>query len=54
MTPQTMFYRLGVTAADGWTQPKDFKQFPEAAKKWLTDNADKYRIQRFVREKMEK
>lgn len=54
MTPQTMFYQLGLTAKDGWTQPKDFKQFPEAAKKWLKDNSDKYVIQRFVHEKKDK
>jgi hypothetical protein len=54
MTPQTIFYRLGITDKDGWKAPKDFKQFPDAAKKWLTDNADKYRIQRFVREKTDK
>jgi len=54
MTPQSLFYQLGVTPKDGWTQPKDFKQFPEAAKTWLKDNADKYRIQRFVYEKKDK
>jgi hypothetical protein len=48
MTPQTMFYRLGVGPKDGWVQPKDFKEIPEAAKKWLKDNAGKYKIQRFV------
>jgi len=55
MNPQNLFFRLGLTAKDGWTQPKDFKQVPEAAKQWLKDNADKYRIQRFVApEKSEK
>ncbi len=53
--PQNLFMRLGLTAKDGWTQPKDFKQFPELAKKWLKDNGDKYRVQRFVApEKTEK
>ncbi len=59
MQPQQMFYRLQLTAADGWVQPKpdpknprNFqKQIEEAAKKWLTDHADKYVIKRFVEEK---
>jgi hypothetical protein len=50
MGPQNLFFQLGVTEKDGWKQPKDFKQFPQAAKKWLKENADKYRIQRFVYE----
>jgi hypothetical protein len=50
MNPQAMFYRLGVTEKDGWTQPKDFKEFPAAAQKWLKENAGTYRIQRFVGE----
>lgn len=54
MTSQTLFYQLNLTAKDGWTPPKDFKQFPEEAKKWLKDNADKYVIQRFVYEKKDK
>lgn len=48
--PASLFYRLGVTPKDGFTPPKDFKELPDAAKKWLKDNADKYRIQRFVAE----
>lgn len=48
LTPQTVFSQLGLTAKDGWTPPKDFKQFPDEAKKWLKENADKYRIRRFV------
>jgi hypothetical protein len=54
MTPQSLFFQLGLTPADGWTQPKDFKQLPEAARKWLKDNAGTYRIQRFVAAKAEK
>jgi hypothetical protein len=48
LTPQNAFNLLGLTAKDGWTPPKDFKQFPDEAKKWLKENADKYRIERFV------
>jgi hypothetical protein len=50
LTPQTTFYLVGAQPKDGWTPPRDFKEFPAAAKKWLKDNADKYRIQRFVTE----
>ncbi len=48
LSPQGLFYRLNLTAKDGWTQPKNFQEFPEAARKWLKENAEKYRIQRFV------
>ena len=48
--PQQVFFRLGLTEKDGWTPPKDYKQFPEAASRWLKDHADTYRIQRFVAE----
>jgi hypothetical protein len=48
VTPQDAFYRLGLTAKDGWTQPRDYQQYPDAAKKWLKANAGKYRITRFV------
>lgn len=50
MNPQNLFFRLGLTPADGWVQPMDFKMLPDEAKKWLTANADKYRIKRFVNE----
>lgn len=54
VNPQQLFYQLGAQPKDGWTQPKDFKQFPDAAKAWLKDNADKFRIQRYVWDKQEK
>lgn len=50
MNPQAMFYRLGATPADGWTQPKDFKDFPAEAKKWLKDNAGKFKLQKYTTE----
>jgi hypothetical protein len=46
--PQNLFFRLGLTPQDGWTPPEDLKKLPEAAKKWLRDNADSYRIQHMV------
>ena len=45
---QALFYRLGVTAQDGWKQPGDFQQFETAAKEWLKSNAGTFRIKRFV------
>jgi hypothetical protein len=54
LTPQTIFAQLNLTAKDGWTPPKDYKQFPEKAKEWCKDHAGKYVIQRFVYEKSEK
>ncbi len=48
MNPQGLFFRLGVTPKDGWVQPKDFRQLPDEAKKWLKANAATYRIQKYV------
>lgn len=48
MNPQGLFANLGLTAKDGWTPPTDFRQFPQAAKKWLADHAGTYRIQRYT------
>lgn len=53
--PHNLFWQLGATAKDGWAPPaqgfKDQKEFETAAKKWLAENADKYRIQGYVDEK---
>lgn len=54
MTPMTAFFRLGVTPQDGWMQPQDAKEIPDAAKQWVKDNVEKYRIQRFVADKKDK
>jgi hypothetical protein len=50
MNPQNLFFRLGLTPADGWVQPKDFRNLEVEAKKWLKANAGTYRIQRFTNE----
>jgi hypothetical protein len=47
--PQSVFFRLGLQPADGWTPPKELAKVPEAARKWLTDNAGKYQVVRYVR-----
>jgi hypothetical protein len=57
--PQNMFSQLGINEKDGWTPPMtevmgrkqiDYQKMPEAMKKWCKDNAEKYKIQRFVYE----
>ncbi len=48
LSPQLLFGKLGLTAKDGWTPPRDFRQYGEEARKWLKDNAGKYRIRRYV------
>jgi hypothetical protein len=53
LNPQMSFFQLGLQPKDGWTQPKDFRTFPEEARKWLKANAGKYRIQRYVGTKIE-
>jgi len=52
MMPQTAFAQLGLTDKDGWVW-KPAPNTPqtaygEAAKRWLKEHADTYRIQRFV------
>lgn len=51
VSPQMVFNRLNLTAKDGWN-PGQFKnyqtEFPAAAQKWLKDNAQSFRIQKFV------
>ena len=54
INPQGMFFRLGLTAKEGWTPPKDANKIAEEAKKWLKENAAVYRIQRYVADKGEK
>ena len=48
---QNVFLRLGLTENDGWRIPQDVTKLPDAAKQWIKDNAEKYRIERFVPEK---
>ena len=49
LSPQSMFFRLGAGPAEGWKQPEDFNQIEPEAKKWLKANAEKFKLQRFVR-----
>jgi hypothetical protein len=48
LNPQILFYRLGLQPRDGWNPPRDAREIPEAARKWLRENADTFRIERFV------
>jgi hypothetical protein len=63
LNPQGLFMQHvmpHLTEKDGWNPPMttvmgrkqlDFKALPEAARKWLKDNADTYRLQRIVEDK---
>ena len=50
---QSLFYSLQPQLADGWKAPTPVaganyqKDFGEAAKKWATENADKFRVKRY-------
>jgi hypothetical protein len=48
MGAQGAFQQLGLGLTDEWMPPKDFKEFPEEAKKWLKAHAEKYRIKKYV------
>jgi len=47
--PANAFSWLDPQPADGWTPPKDMASFGDAARKWLRDNAGKYKMRRHVR-----
>jgi hypothetical protein len=51
LAPLQTFFRLGLTDKDGWKPPKDFKDFPVAARKWLTEHASTHRLERSVLDK---
>jgi hypothetical protein len=46
-SPVRLFQQLGVTAKDGFTVPAG-GNYQAAQEAWVRDNAEKYRIQRFV------
>jgi hypothetical protein len=48
VNPTILFNRLPDKEKFGWKPPAALGQFPAAAKAWLKDNAEKYRVQRFV------
>ena len=49
--PYQLFTQLGVTAKDGWNQPKKIKSQDDlrnAVQAWIRDKGDSYRIKRWV------
>jgi hypothetical protein len=50
LSPFSLFMRLDLTPEDGWTPPGTVAGQIAAAKKWLAENGDKYRIQKYVPE----
>jgi hypothetical protein len=55
-SPLMAFGMLNLQPADGWN-PGEFRNpndYPDAAQKWLKENAKTFRIQRFVNEKKDK
>jgi hypothetical protein len=47
-TPLRLFLRLDLTAQDGWKPPAVLSEVAPAARQWLHDHADSYRIRRYV------
>jgi len=50
--PMQMFYQLQPQTA-GWVQPQNFQEVPASMKKWLEENAGKFKLRRFVAAKSE-
>ncbi len=48
IVPLALFFRLGLTAEDGWNQPQDVQQTRAAARTWLRDHGSAYRIPRYL------
>jgi hypothetical protein len=46
--PALLFNQLPDKEKFGWKQPADVNGFTAAAKAWLRDNAEKYRVQRYT------
>jgi hypothetical protein len=53
LSPLMVLHRLPLTAKDGWAPPpaQDARAYAAYARRWLTDHADSYRIEKFVAEK---
>lgn len=54
LSARMAFARLGLTAKDGWAPPTAPEKFPEEAKKWLKENAGKYKLLRYARDEGKK
>jgi len=55
LSPRMVLFKLPLTKKDGWNPPAgtDAKAFAAYAQKWLKDNANTYRIEKFVAKKSE-
>jgi hypothetical protein len=52
LNAQALFFKLGATEKDGWKTPKEYTKIAPAAKKWLKDNAGKFKMTRYARERV--
>jgi len=48
LSPFSLFMRLDLTPEDGWRPPGAVAGQITAAKNWLAENGNKYRIQKYV------
>jgi hypothetical protein len=48
LSRRLLFFRLGLTATDGWRPPASAKDLAPAARAWLRANAATYRIRRYA------
>lgn len=54
VNPRQLFGLLRAQPKDGWTPPNNPAKFADAARAWLKQNADKFRIMRIVADSAEK
>lgn len=52
VSPRALFFRLNLTDKDGWRQPADLEQTDAVAKRWLKENAGKFKMTRYARPKV--
>jgi hypothetical protein len=46
--PHLVLRKLGPTEKDGWKEPINVRELTPAAKKWLKDNVETFRIQKYI------
>jgi hypothetical protein len=47
-TRLTLFFSMNLGRKDGWVPPRALREVPGAARKWLEENADTYRIPKYL------
>jgi hypothetical protein len=50
-TRLSLFLSMNLSARDGWVPPRALREIPDAARKWLDEHTESYRIPRFVPDK---